>query len=59
MVRGSEKAFIGVKNSRDCHEEMNGEHYEEYIRYVKNFNELLKMNVANIYVIGLNALTTN
>ena len=59
MVRGSEKAFIGVKNSRDYHEEMNGEHYEEYIRCVKNFNELLKMNVANIYVIGLNALTTS
>ena len=27
IIQGTQKAFIGVKNARDYHDEMNGEHF--------------------------------
>ena len=38
IIQGRQKAFIGVKNARDYHDEMNGEHFEEYVRFVVNHN---------------------
>ena len=35
IVAGTEKVFVGVKNARDYHDEMNGEHFEDYLRLVK------------------------
>jgi hypothetical protein len=32
LVDGAELVFEGVKKSTDYHQEMNGQHYEEWIR---------------------------
>ena len=32
IVKSTVKVFVGRKNARDYHEEMNGEHFEEYLR---------------------------
>lgn len=31
LVKGAELVFVGEKNSKDYHEEMNGEHFEKHI----------------------------
>ena len=50
IIQGTQKAFIGVKNARDYHDEMNGEHFEEYVRFVVNHN--LKLNQFYITAMG-------
>ena len=41
LVKGAEKIFIGEKNSKDYHEEMNGPHFEDHIRCVICFSNVL------------------
>ena len=33
LVKGAELVFVGEKNSKDYHEEMNGEHFEKHIEW--------------------------
>ena len=49
IIQGTQKAFIGVKNARDCHDEMNGEHFEEYVRFVVNHNS----NLYQFYITAM------
>ena len=34
LVEGAELIFLGKKKSTDYHEEMNGEHFEEHVRFL-------------------------
>ena len=34
LVAGAELVFEGRKKAQDYHEEMNGEHFEEHLKYV-------------------------